>query len=303
MSFILKIKQKIIKWYFQQRCADIENTPPLNNISESAKTVLLSMVQTSDVHMLMLAVKSFVRFVPVKKIVIVADPSLTQRDREILRQHFVKVEFLDAINLRTPEFPKGGCWERILGISTLSAEDYVVQLDADTITMKKPEQVLSLLNKDVSFTLGTWDGLQIVDVAAAASFARERLNPTGSHIQLECEALLEQLPEGFNNYVRGCAGFAGYRLGSVVKEKLQTVSGFYYQALGKRWEEWGSEQFASNVLVANDPGSRVLDIHQYDVPDKNQTDLAFHHYIGTMRFANLIYTNNALKTIKELKTG
>ncbi len=302
MSIFAKVKQKLIKYYFRKKSAGVVNTPVLSNIDTNSNIVLLSMVQTSDVYMLMLAVKSFVRYVPVKRIVIVADPSLTQSDKALLKEHFIAVDFIDAVSVRDSAFPSGGCWERILGIASISDNDYVIQLDADTITVAEPEQVKEIAAAGKSFTLGTWDGLEIVSTKTASEFAKARLNPKGSHIQMECEAILDQLPEGFNRYVRGCAGFAGYRKGSLTKERLAVISQFYYEKLGSRWEEWGSEQFASNLAVANDEGSCVLNIEKYGVPDNGRNTLVFHHYIGTMRYANLIYVKNAEALINDLKS-
>lgn len=299
MELISKITSKIIKFCYKKTALGIRTTPPITNLDSSSNVILLSMVQHSDVDMLLVAIKSFCRFVPVREFVIVADPSLTTADKEILRQHLKQIRFIDADVIAEDQFPRGGCWERILGISSLNNDSYVIQLDADTITLSKPSQVLECVANNKAFTLSTKSGTSVSSVEQSTLFAKERQQAGATHIQISCEALLDQAPNTFTHYVRGCAGFAGFAPGDASYKKLADINQFFSEKLQHRWSEWGSEQFASNLLVANAANPEMLALDQYDVP-LNRPNLAFHHYIGTMRFANLTYIKNTRQIIRSL---
>ena len=64
------------------------------------------------------------------------------------------------------------------------------------------------------------------------------------------------------------------------------------ERLGGIWREWGSEQVASNYVIANDPGPLQLPYDHYvnHWSEPLPADPAFVHFIGTYRFRNGNYS-------------
>ncbi len=84
------------------------------------------------------------------------------------------------------------------------------------------------------------------------------------HIQALAEVNMENvgLPNE-NLYVRGCAGFTGFPTNDMMSSQLIDFSSKMTKRLGERWADWGSEQVASNYLVANAHDTEVLPFPQY----------------------------------------
>jgi hypothetical protein len=294
------IYSRAIRLFFLRYIRLVRSTPPIDNFDNNSNIILLSMVQKKDVDMLLMAVKSFVRFVKIQKIVIVADPTLDETDMSLISQHLVNVDFIPSNKMTYTDAPRGGCWERLISIADINNQGYVIQLDADTLTFKSPIQVLHALECNVSFTLGTKLGQKPVSCDVASSTAKELISKDISHIQVLSESMLDELPGNYKFYIRGCAGFSGFAKDTLNRDKIFELSSFYYKKIGKRWDEWGSEQFASNLLIANSPNNEVLNLKDYDVPIQKDNSLCFHHYIGTVRFTSFLYFLNAKKIINEL---
>ena len=71
---------------------------------------------------------------------------------------------------------------------------------------------------------------------------------------------------------------------------------------GTRWDEWGTEQVASNYLVANLPGTLVLPFPDYGTPDRIASRPRFLHFIGSQRFTTGCYARTARAVIGEIRT-
>ena len=77
--------------------------------------------------------------------------------------------------------------------------------------------------------------------------------------------------------------------------------------LGSKWNEWGSEQFAANLLVANMPKSLMLPTDKYlsfspSLYDK-RNELAFTHFYGTYRFYGGAYIESSKQQCHALTNG
>ena len=61
--------------------------------------------------------------------------------------------------------------------------------------------------------------------------------------------------------------------------------------LGARWDEWGTEQVASNFAIANTPGAVVLPWpeHACHDPAIDAGRAEFLHFVGTHRFEGGTY--------------
>ena len=203
----------------------------------------------------------------------------------MLAQHVPGVQFHPLMDFREPGLPTGGTWERLTAIARLSALRYVIQLDADTLTNGPVDEVAAAARENRAFTIGTWNGQMIETARERAEQTRAR-NATLTHVQMRAEAHLDRLDEADTlKYVRGCSGFAGFPSGSGKLELMHRLSSQMQRLIGDKWNEWGSEQVMSNLVVANQPDAQVLPHPDYTDCQKMQPDLTrFVHFIGTCRF-------------------
>ncbi|MFN3239349.1 MAG: hypothetical protein ACE37D_20165, partial [Pseudomonadales bacterium] len=195
--------------------------------------------------------------------------------------------------------PTYSSWQRILVISELVQQSYVVQMDADIMTFRKIEEVHEAVTRNKPFMLGTDEGDSITSANAAQSFARSCYDEGERHLQCLCESNLDVFP-GFQNlrYVRACAGFSGFPKHSFSKEKLLEISSAFERRLGREWSAWGSEQVTSNLLLANLNGVEVLPLRYYDSVERYSYALKIVHFIGSLRFQHGIYRKLARAYIR-----
>ena len=262
--------------------------------------IALSMVHQRDVLSYLVAIKSFAHFVNPERVVIVCDPSITDQDRDVFRKHIPHVELRHAEEFQNSLIPKGGCWERLSAITTYSPLSYVVQLDADTLTIDKIPEVSQAVMHQRGFVLGEESGQRVVSLAETAEIARPWLSPT-VHIQGLAETVMEAAGLKYDRYVRGCAGFCGFPKTNNLQEDFLDFSKKMTEKVGTRWSEWGTEQVASNYLVANVTDTMVLPYPKYTTPDIRSQETAFLHFIGPMRFTSRTYEKMSKEIIKRLR--
>lgn len=293
-SFFQKIITAINRREFYKELNPILKTPPVS-IGNELFTAL-SMVHHRDVHTYLLAIKSFCRFLHPHRIVVVADPSLTDADCATIADHINGVEIRRAEDFRDPDMPMGGTWERLIAISEYAQNDYVIQIDADTVAISDMAEVKKAIAESCSFVLATEDGQDFVSCHEAAAWAKSRV-ASGEHVQILAEANLVQLQEAESlRYVRGCSGFSGFAQGSFCRSKLRDFSHTMNRILGDKWSDWGTEQFSSNFIVANSPKACVLPHPKYCHPGREQSGTVFLHFIGYVRFNSSRYTRAAKET-------
>ncbi len=293
------IRNKLNKSWFDWRVRKVFETN-VAKCDPNSNLVILSQLYHPDLAMFMVAAKSFSRYVQPHKYVIV-DDGLTDSDRETLRGHFENIEFIKTEQVDTGSCPRKGCWERLISIADLNTDHYVIQLDADTLTLDEPAEVLGCLNSSHSFTLGTPGGQRIIRLAEASEIAS---GYGGDHVQVLAEQALAQLPSTLGNYyVHGCAGFAGFSPGSIRRDAVEAFSAAMMELLGKsKWAEWGSEQVTSNFIVANSPQARILPVSTYPFwkPGVDLSKAKFLHFFGTHRFEGGEYIRSSNKVISAL---
>jgi hypothetical protein len=231
------------------------------------------------------------------------DDGLLPEDRSILSEHFDPIRFVPSKEVQLGVCPSGGCWERLLTLSQENSGHYVIQLDADTLTLNEPVEVLQCLAQNRSFTLGTSTGRQVVGFGEASHFANKS---AGNHVQLHAERALASFPgHEYLRYVRGCAGFTGFAKGQLLPEKIQEFSAQMGKLVGKeKWREWGSEQVTSNYMAANAQDSLVLPVERYPFwrPDVNISKAVFMHFVGNFRFIGGMYARQALRVIRHISS-
>lgn len=278
----------------------IDATPP-TSAADHAVTVL-TMVGTREVDAYLVALKSFHRYLPAH-VEVMDDGSLTEDDRRRLAHHVPGIGFSTYADVPADRCQSGGCWERLYRIAALNRDRYVIQLDSDTVTTADPTEVRAAVEAGRGFVIaGGLEGSELVDYASAAAVAR--LQPLG-HMQRDAEIALPHLAFG-SRYVRGCAAFCGFPPGSVTREGIEAIHGVMARHLGARWSEWGSEQVASNLLVANAAGTQVLPAPKYcsHYPESyhlvRRPEIAFVHFIGSHRYDRGNYRALALGALDAL---
>jgi hypothetical protein len=72
--------------------------------------------------------------------------------------------------------------------------------------------------------------------------------------------------------------------------------------MGRRWEEWGTEQVTSNFLIASSPGGFVLPWPKYCCfyASEDVSQNALIHFIGTWRFRGGVYARLGKRVAAEL---
>jgi len=303
MVSVSSIKQRLrrdyFRWQHKRAVRAVLKTPALS-VGDLPFT-LLSMVQKRDVLSYLVALKSFTTFANPARVVVVCDPSIDAKDRDVLRQHVPHIELRKAGEFVHPEIPRGGCWERLLAICSYAAESYVIQLDADTVTVRSPGEVLDAISRQSGFVLGEEAAQTLITLTTTSNNAKA--DTWGqTHIQGYSEACMAEvgLPPG-SMYVRGCAGFTGFPPSTTMLTQLLDFSSRMSGKIGAvRWSSWGTEQVASNYLVANAPGTQLLPYPKYGTPDVMNEDATFVHFIGSLRFVNDTYEKTSRTVIQRM---
>jgi hypothetical protein len=300
MSLVIRVIQRVrrdfFRWQYHKVARGILATRPLSR--GDLPFTLLSMVHQRDVNSYLVAVKSFTHFLNPSRIVVVCDPSIDQNDRAVLQSHVPHVELREADEFTHPDIPRGGTWERLFAISGYVQDSYVIQLDADTLTVQPIPEVLEAVRTNTGFVLGELPDTPIRSLAAVREHALPKVKP-GAHIQSLSEAEMANvgLPSGAR-YVRGCSGFTGFPPSGAMREDMVDFSRRMTGKLGVDWKRWGTEQVTSNYLVANSPGVKALPFPKYGTPDCATSGTSFFHFIGPMRFINNKYKATSREAIR-----
>jgi hypothetical protein len=296
--------RKAGEWRHGRATRLVLETAPIVPLDDGV--VLFSMIGTRVLLPYLVAVKSLHQHLGRGRIMLLNDGTLDAADRAVLAAHCGNPRIIEPHDVKTAPCPKGNCWERLLSILDLRAHDYVIQLDSDTVTLGPVPEIAAAIDANRSFTLG--GGLE--DVAYGFMSVPDMIRdiyaegPVTEHVQSVIEASLGAMPGASAlRYIRGCAGFAGFSKstdGRKMAEKFAVDAG---RIVGPRFAEWGSEQAASNVVVANDADPIQLPYDRYTNhwEEPLPHDPAFIHYIGTYRYARGSYVASTARAIRQLK--
>jgi hypothetical protein len=251
----------------------------------------------------LLAIKSLYLQIRHGHVVVINDGSLTGGDLSILSHHIPRIEVIEVEAVDTHGFPRGGTWERLVKIVELTRDHYVIQADADTLASASIPEVVQCWRANQSFLLGTDCGQEIAPAAVSARLAQSWI-AQASRITVGAlaEAALDRLPEAApQNYVHASSGFAGFAKGGFRIADLKSFSDWMRHQLGPRWDEWGSEQIASNYLLANAPDAKVLPFERYACfePHVQPGARPFLHFIGSHRYNDGLYRKRARAFLSE----
>lgn len=299
---IERIRLQIIRWRFNRAIQDIYATAPLK--CGKNPFIALSMVQHKDIGAYLVAIKSFAFYLQPEKIVIICDRSITPEDEAHLNHHIPHAKLHKVSEFVHPQLPSGGtCWERLHALTTYAAHSYVIQLDADTVTLGALPEVEAAIAHRNGFVLNGYlpgddddePATGIVSIEQASQYAHRWPQ---QHVQALAEQQLNQAGLSQHRYVRGCAGFSGFPPDPTLCDQLIEFSHKMQQQLGLRWREWGTEQVASNYLVANASGTHLLPQPKYSAPGGTLEDHSFLHFIGPCRFINRNYEKAVRQAIR-----
>lgn len=294
------LKGQLGRELFNRRCEGVLAAAPAR-IVPGAEAMVLSQLQHKDVRMYLVALKSFAARVPLGAAMVLDDGSLQPEDHALLAQHVPGLVIEPIAAHRSARCPAGGTWERLLGIARHCAGRYVMQLDADTLTLDALPEVVEAIAANRSFALGTWDDQRSETFAERAADAR-RLNPGPQvHVQVAAEQHFDRDPAWAGlRYIRGCSGFAGFARGATSVAFIEDFSERMGALLGERWREWGSEQVMSNIALANSPEVAVLPHPRYCDCLHRDAGSVFVHFIGDCRFRGSTYRDLGAQQVAAL---
>lgn len=277
------------KLQFKYACQAIVDTPPLQ--MQPGNITILSMVQRQDLNMYLGAIKSLYLALGRGGVITVNDGSLSVRQIDMLRQQIPLLEIVPLESINVGRCPRGGTWERLALIHELSRSKYVIQVDADTLTLGSAKAVRDAVGQNISFGLGTSRGRAVVPIMGVSDWAK---NIDSNDISIRAEREMWGLRGASDlKYLRGSSGFAGFARGSLSLDQLEDFSDQMRSLLGRGWDEWGSEQIASNFTIANTPNAIVLPYPDYSCyyphSKKNYHNHEFVHFIGSHRHDNGLY--------------
>lgn len=298
-----RLRRSVGKYQFDRTAADVLQSAPLR--VRGTSPLLLSQLCHRDVTAYLLALKSLYLEVGQGQVVVIDDGSLVADDLAVLRHHVPGIAVMDIGSIDTGRCPRGGTWERLVKIIELSAENYVIQFDADTLVSGAIPEVVDCWRRNRSFLLGTDVGQQIGTAAEAGRMAQGWLNKfaaTGISLGVQAEAVLDSLPDAqARKYVHASSGFAGFAKGGFCLPDLEAFSIWMRDRLQQRWDEWGSEQISSNYILANAPNVDVLPFDRYACfePHIPPSERPFLHFIGAYRFNDGLYRKRARRFLQE----
>lgn len=295
------------KWGARQHAQAVRSildTPPIHPFDDGL--ILFSMIGTKVLLPYLVAVKSLQAQLGRGRAILLDDGTLTNADKAVLAAHVGNPVIISLSDIATSPCPRGNCWERLLAILDLRRAHYVIQLDADTVTLGPVPEVLQAITDNRSFTLGGGTEDAARGFMAVSDMIRE-IYPDGPrfpHIQHAIESALRDVPHAHAlRYIRGCAGFAGFSRSDDGRAMAEGFAVDVSALVGARFHEWGSEQAASNFVIANDaeplqlPYDRFTNHWAEALPD----DPAFIHYIGTYRYDRGNYVASTKRAIAELQ--
>lgn len=297
--------RKLGAWQHGRAVRQILDTPPVVPCNDGV--ILFSMIGTAVVLPYLVAVKSLHARLRRGRIMLLDDGTLTKDDKAVLAHHCGNPQIFTLSEIDTAPCPAGNCWERLLAILDLRRDHYVIQLDSDTVTLGPVPEIEEAILNNRSFTLG--GGVE--DVSHGFMTIPQMIRdiypdgPIYPHIQSVIESALRDIPGTDSlKYIRGCAGFAGFAKsvsGRALAERFALDAG---RSVGHRFSEWGSEQVASNFVVANDPDPIQLPYDRYTNhwEEALPANPAFIHYIGTYRYDRGSYVASTEHAITILRS-
>ena len=294
---LYRLRKQLRTRHFEWITRGIRATPPVR--VTPASWTFVSMVGDDDVHLYLLAMKTLYRRLERGNVIAIVAHTMPAARRELLAEHIdgIRFEALEAID--TGRCQRGGTWERLVYILDRARDGYMIQVDCDTLAVGTDlDEVAYCAANNLPFTLS--DGWPLVTMRAAAEAARAI---PGSQPGIVAERALDRYPNCDRLlYVRGSSGFAGFAKGAFGRDRLDEFEANMAALTGAGWRGWGTEQCGSNFVVANSPRPVVLPFPSYSCffPGGPRGEAKFLHFIGSHRFDENFYAQQALAAIADL---
>lgn len=287
-----RLRRSLSYFQFYHQTKRLLETPAIRQ--RPAPLTIVSMVAAHDVHMYILAMKSLYRRLGRGRIAIVSD-GVTPQSVDLIRKHLGEVDVIPVETIDTGECPRGGTWERLVHLIRRTDKEYVIQMDADVLCVGPIPEVLDCVERNVAFTLA--DG---IPKKPLPEWVEEGIARKSDNVVIDFEKQARRFPDADRFlYVRGSSGFAGFARGGITESALVDFHRRGLQTMGPRWKEWGTEQLASNFLVANSPGSVPLPKPKYLSYERQEipADIALLHFLGYCRFDKGLFAKFANQEI------
>ncbi|MGF1685688.1 hypothetical protein L4C36_03225 [Photobacterium japonica] len=303
--WIDRITRTVGKVFCDKQLVKILHSEPVTCQSETP-VLVFSMIGHRVVNDYLVAVKTLLQRCPVSQVHILNDGSLTTGDRATLQHHLPHLVIHEYADVDMTGLPRGNCWERLVTLLTLAEDNYVIQLDADIVVNGDIAEVLVAIVHNDAFLLGSPEWSVPLSMNEMSSIAKHWGE---CHIQGRSEQEFAGLPlfqQTTASYFRGCAAFVGLPAGTQYLPLLKQFSAQMTQALGEdKWNTWGSEQVASNVIVSSAKGAHVLPWPKYQTfmfpPTEHPHDEAsLIHFMGTCRYQRGAYRRIATQAMQDL---
>lgn len=278
---------RFFKYFFDISISRILKTKPLKYRQDN-RVIILTMLGHDDIKMYLVAIKSFMSNFGYGTIEVINDGTLTESDKQILNAHIPNIRCFESKNVNTLKCPSYISWKRLLRIVELAKDHYVIQLDADTISLSPLIDIHDKVSDNQGFLIGSNLWRQGVDVNWLHDIIS---NWEYTHVQPSAELIFKDIDffQDGTKYLKACAGFAGYPKNFSTSAEIEKLSLQIEAKLGKKWHEWGSEQTATLCLISKTNGSSVLPWPQYQnfmFPTTNESSdsASFVHFIGSNRY-------------------
>ncbi len=301
VAVFYRIRRAVGYALFRRIAGEVLRTPPLRIVDSPVRIV--TQLHPRDLLLYLVAAKTFYPRLGHGRFVLLLDPDLDPAGRALLVRHLGgAVVFRRVAEVDTGRCRRGGTWERLVTCLDLARDHYVIQLDADTLTLGELPEVCEAVATNRPFLLG--EGEPVVSCAEAARGPAVTASDA-THVVDVAQRVLGDLPDAERlRYVRASSGFAGFDRagGAGGRWLLEWFHGEMTARLGRRFAEWGSEQVASAFVLANRPEPAVLPWPDYATvtPAVPLARVRFAHFIGTWRFRRLAYPRLARRTLRRL---
>ncbi len=284
-------------------CRPILDTGPI--IPAEDGLIIFSMIGTKVLLPYLVAVKSLWHQLRRGRIMILDDGSLTDADKAILNHHCATPEIISINGIDCGKFPVGGTWERLLTILDRRSDDYIIQLDSDTVTIGALDEVQAAIRANRSFTLLGGPECE-VGLLSCHDFTQKFCpdGPKGEHIQYVMEANMATLPHAQSwCYIRGCSGFTGFAKRDSDRHLAAEFASAMEALLDRKaMHIWGTEQVTSSFLIANEQDPLLLPYarHMNYWGEPWQDDMRFLHFVGAHRYTRSAYRDTTRSVLDNL---
>jgi len=293
-----RLRHNLLARHFKRSVSAVFETRPVEVVS--APWTIVSMVGERDVAMYLLAMKSFYRKLGRGDIVAIVSSKMAISDIDRLTEHFpgIKIEILQDIPIKP--FQAGGTWERLIYITRLAQEKYVLQMDCDTITIGSDvSEIISRVESNTSYAYS--DGNR--NLGSLKTAASEASLVSSNYVGLALERSFSEWPQAEDfRYCRASSAIAGFAQGSGNIEHLEYFYWNMKRSLGERSREWGTEQCASNFMVANADKVQMLPFPAYATYPGlgDESAVKIFHMLGSVRYRDGYYARKGRQVVELL---